>query len=91
MSSALIASTTPAESRLMFIDWLRLLRIPVTVTVSSVLASSLPLCVACCACGAVGASCANAGLITSTPPTKVNIARDFKLFSLRLISVPSSQ
>lgn len=87
MSSALIASTTPAASRLMPIDWSRLLRMPVTLTASSVVAVCALDCGGdtCCA----GASCAKAGLITSMPPTKVNMAFDFTLLNVRRIDLSS--
>ena len=78
MSSALIASTMPGVSRLRFIDWSRLLRMPVTTTVSSVVASS---------CAGVWA---NAGLMMMTPPTMVNIARDLKRFNLEFMDVSSA-
>ena len=42
MSSATMPSTTPWASRLRFIDEVRLARMPVTTTVSSVVASSWP-------------------------------------------------
>ncbi len=87
MSSALIASTTPAASRLMPIDWLRLLRIAVTLTASRVVAEALLDCGA--GAGGGATSCANAGLTTNRPPTKVNMAFDLKLFNVRRIDVSS--
>ena len=62
MSSALIASTTPAESRLMSMAWLRLLRMPVTARIKL---GGLRLALR---RGPVAgaASCAKAGLMTGT-------------------------
>jgi hypothetical protein len=70
MSSAVIASTTPTASRLISIEAWRLARKPVTTTSSSV---SLLVWLA---TGDVACSCANAGLIMTTPPAMVNSALD---------------
>ena len=95
MSSALIASTTPAALRLVFIEFASALRMPVTTTVSSVVASvgvgdgcACSACPACSVCNAGGgacwpcASCAKAGLMTITPPMMVNMAFDLNRLSL---------
>jgi len=77
-------------SRLIPIEFSRLLRRPVTTIVSSVEASWVAAWV-CCATGSVCAgSCANTGLMTSTPPTKVNIAFDFSPFNFLLLMNMSS-
>jgi hypothetical protein len=72
MSSAVIASTTPTASRLISIEAWRLARKPVTTTSSS---GSLFVWLG---TGDVAGCCANAGLITTTPPTMVNSALDLR-------------
>ncbi|MNN43201.1 hypothetical protein D3C81_1574260 [compost metagenome] len=68
MSSATMPSTTPWLSRLRFIDDVRLPRIPVTCTASSVVGSGL------CGEGVVAGSCAQAGLASTVSSAEVSIA-----------------
>src|SRR4051794_33228873 len=70
MSSAVIASTTPTASRFVSIEAFKLPRKPVTT-----ISSSVSLC---------AASCANAGLISTAPPTMVNSALYLKRAALGL-------